>query len=241
MVSLNALLIAGTDTEVGKTVLTSSLLAYYQQYFPQKSVGVLKPVQSGEGDREFYRQVFFPTLSLEAINPQFFEAPLAPPLAADREQKTIDLALVWQTLSKMTQQQDWVLVEAAGGLGSPITHDMTVADLAAAWHLPVLLVVPVKLGCIAQTVANVALARQSNLDLRGIILNCQQPLTPEDIQQWAPVDLITNLTQTPILGILPFVEQVQSRRELAQAAARLEIEAILGAQVLTPLQGPILR
>ena len=37
---------------------------------------------------------------------------------------------------------------------------MTVADLAAAWHLPVVLVVPVKLGCIAQAVANVALARQ---------------------------------------------------------------------------------
>jgi dethiobiotin synthetase len=226
MVSLNALLITGTDTEVGKTVLTSSLLAYWQTYRPQQSVGVLKPVQSGEGDREFYQQVFFPALPLEAINPQYFAAPLAPPLAADLEGKTIDLATVWQTLEAMTRQHDWVLVEAAGGLGSPITHDMTVADLAAAWHLPVVLVVPIKLGCIAQAVANVALARQQNLNLRGLVLNCSQPLTPEQMQQWAPVELITTLTQTPVLGTLPFLDQTRSVNALAEAAAPLSLELL---------------
>ena len=229
MVSWNALLIAGTDTELGKTVLTSSLLAYWQTYLPRRSVGLLKPVQSGQGDREFYQQVFFPSLSLEAINPQFFEAPLAPPLAADLEQKTVDLAVVWQTLSAMAQRHDQVLVEAAGGLGSPVTHDMTVADLAAAWHLPVLLVVPVQLGCIAQTVANVALARQNKLDLRGIVLNCQKSLSAAQIQQWAPVDLITNLTQTPVLGTLPPIDDVRSVEELARAAAGLDLDLILTA------------
>ena len=78
---------------------------------------MLKPVQSGEGDREFYQQVFFPALSLEAINPQYFAAPLAPPLAADLEGRSIDLAMIWQTLETMTQNHDWVLVEAAGGVG----------------------------------------------------------------------------------------------------------------------------
>jgi dethiobiotin synthetase len=233
MVSLNALLIAGTDTEVGKTVVTSSLLAYWRTYFPQQSIGVLKPVQSGPGDREFYQQVFFPELSLEAINPQYFAAPLAPPLAADLEQKTVDLALVWQTLESMTRQHDQVLIEAAGGLGSPVTHNMTVADLAAAWHLPVVLVVPVKLGCIAQTVANVALARQQNLDLRGLVLNCQQSLTPEQICQWAPVDLMTQLTQTPVLGIIPWIEQLRSVDTLAAAAASLELELLFTPQALT--------
>jgi dethiobiotin synthetase len=227
MVSLNALLIAGTDTEVGKTVFTSSLLAYWQTYWPQRSVGVLKPVQSGEGDREFYQQVFFPALSLEAINPQYFAAPLAPPLAADLEGRSVDLAMIWQTLETMTQHHDWVLVEAAGGLGSPVTHDMTVADLAEAWHLPVVLVVPVKLGCIAQAVANVALARQHQLDVRGVVLNCSHPLTPEQIQQWAPLDLITHLTQTPVLGTLPFLEDSRSLEELASAAVSLNLEHLI--------------
>lgn len=226
MVSLNALLITGTDTEVGKTVVTSSLLAYWQKYFSQQSVGVLKPVQSGEGDREFYQQFFFPKLPLEAINPQYFEAPLAPPLAADLENQTVDLAAIWQTLQAMTQRYDWVLVEGAGGLGSPVTHTMTVADLAAAWHLPVLLVVPIKLGCISQAVANVALARQCQLDLRGIVLNCARPLTQEQMQRWAPIELITNLTQTPVLGTLPFVADARSIDMLASAAAPLNLEML---------------
>ena len=226
MVSLNALLITGTDTEVGKTVLASSLLAYWQKYFPHCSVGISKPVQSGQGDREFYQQVFFPTLPLEAINPQYFAAPLAPPLAAELEHQAVDLAKIWHSLEAMTQSHDWVLVEGAGGLGSPVTRDMTVADLAGAWHLPVLLVVPVKLGCIAQAVANVALARQQQLDVRGIVLNCPQPFTPEQMERWAPVDLITHLTQTPVLGTLPFVRDVYSVEELAKAAACIDLERL---------------
>jgi dethiobiotin synthetase len=227
MASLNALLVAGTDTEVGKTVVTSALLAYHRRHFPQRSVGVLKPLQSGPGDRELYQRLFFPDLDLAAINPAYFEAPLAPPLAAEREQRPIDLAPVWQTLEAMTQRQDWVLVEGLGGLGSPVTREMTVADLAAAWHLPVLLVVPVKLGCIAQAVANVALARQHRLQVQGIVLNCQQPRTPEEIDQWAPGDLITRLTQVPVLGTFPYLDDAQSLASLATVAADLNWEWLL--------------
>ncbi|MEY3298123.1 MAG: dethiobiotin synthetase [Cyanobacteriota bacterium] len=226
MVSLNALLIAGTDTEVGKTVVTSALLAYWRRYCPQKSVGILKPLQSGEGDRELYQRVFFPELSLEAIAPQYFNAPLAPPLAAALEQRVIDLGVVWHTLQTLTQQHDWVLVEGLGGLGSPVTDELIVADLAAAWHLPVVLVVPVKLGAMAQAVANVALARQANLDLRGIVLNCNRPLSPEDIDRWAPAEMITRLTQVPVLGVCPYLEQPESIEALTQAAQRLRLDSL---------------
>ncbi|MEB3289853.1 MAG: dethiobiotin synthase [Leptolyngbya sp.] len=226
MVSLNALLIAGTDTEVGKTVVTSALLAYWRRYCPQQSVGLLKPLQSGEGDRERYQRLFFPELSLDVLCPQFFEAPLAPPLAAALEQRSIDLGVVWNSLQTLTQTHDRVLVEGLGGLGSPVTDELTVADLAAAWHLPVLLVVPVKLGAIAQAVANVALARQTNLDLRGIILNCPQPRRPEEIDRWAPAAMITGLTQIPVLGVCPYLDQPESIDRLADAARGLHLEPL---------------
>ncbi|MGF1568473.1 MAG: dethiobiotin synthase [Nodosilinea sp.] len=226
---LNALLVAGTDTEVGKTVLTSALIAYWQRAFPQRSVGVLKPVQAGPGDRELYQRLFFPDLTLEALNPQYFQAPLAPPLAAALEQRQIDLAQVWQTLAALVQRHPWVLVEGLGGLGSPVTEELTVAALATAWGLPVVLVVPVKLGAIAQAVANVALARQEQLDLRGIVLNCPRPLSAEEIEQWAPAALITNLTQVPVLGTLPYLTQPESPAALAQAVSDLNLEALLPA------------
>jgi dethiobiotin synthetase len=226
MVALNALLIAGTDTEVGKTVVTSALLAYWRKYCPQQSVGILKPLQSGQGDRELYQRLFFPELSLDAIAPQYFEAPLAPPLAAALEQRPIDLGVVWNTLQTLMQTHDRVLVEGLGGLGSPVTEEMTVASLAAAWRIPVILVVPVKLGAMAQAVANVALARQENIDLRGIILNCTKPLSLEDIERWAPAEMITRFTQVPVLGVCPYLDQPESLEALAQAARELQLDAL---------------
>ncbi|MFH7243808.1 MAG: dethiobiotin synthase [Spirulina sp.] len=226
MTAFNTLLVAGTDTEVGKTVVTSALLAYWRRYCPRQSVGILKPLQSGQGDRELYQRVFFPNLPLEAIAPQYFEAPLAPPLAAALEQRSIDLGVVWKTLQTLAQNHDWVLVEGLGGLGSPVTDELTVADLAAAWHLPVVLVVPVKLGAMAQAVANVALARQAKLNLRGIILNCPQPIGPGDIERWAPAEMITRFTQVPVLGVCPYLEQPESLEALAQAAQDLQLDAL---------------
>ncbi|MGF1517328.1 MAG: dethiobiotin synthase [Nodosilinea sp.] len=232
MASLNALLVAGTDTDVGKTVVTSALLAYWQKYRPAQAPAVLKPFQSGAGDRELYHRLFFPEMSLDAINPQYFEAPLAPPLAADLEGRSVDLALAWRTLEASAQQHPWVLVEGLGGLGSPVTYELTVADLAAAWHLPVVLLVPVKLGAIAQAVANVALARQKGIDLRGIVLSCPQPCTAEQIRQWAPTDFIASLAQTPVLGVLPYLPSPESTEALAAAASTLDLDALY--PMLTP-------
>jgi len=220
-------LIAGNDTEVGKTVLTAALAAYWQQHRPQRRLGILKLVQAGSGDRELYRQLFDLDQSLDEIAPQWFAAPLAPPLAAAQEGRQVDLAVVWQGLQQLLANRDWVLVEALGGLGSPLTAELTVADLAAAWHLPVVLVVPVQLGAIAQSVANVALARQSQLSLRGIVLNCRQPCSQVDQQAWAPIPLIESLTQIPVLGTLPYLDQPQAVSSLAQAAANLDLEVLL--------------
>ncbi|HSM81331.1 MAG TPA: dethiobiotin synthase [Nodosilinea sp.] len=226
MAALNALLVAGTDTEVGKTVVTSALLAYWLQHRPAQAPAVLKPFQSGVGDRELYQRLFFPETSLEAITAQYFDAPLAPPLAAALEGRSVDLTLAWRAVEAAAQRHPWVLVEGLGGLGSPVTYELTVADLAAAWHLPVVLVVPVKLGAIAQAVANVALARQSRVDLRGIVLNCNQPCTAEQIERWAPADFVASLTQTPVLGTLPYLADPETPGALAAAAASLDLESL---------------
>ncbi|ASC70139.1 ATP-dependent dethiobiotin synthetase BioD [Halomicronema hongdechloris C2206] len=222
-----ALLIAGSDTEVGKTVLTTALAAYWQQHRPQRRLGILKLVQAGVGDRELYQQLFDLDQSAEEIAPQWFAAPLAPPLAAAQECRQVNLTVVWQGLQQLLDSRDWVLVEALGGLGSPVTAELTVADLAAAWHLPVVLVVPVQLGAIAQSVANVALARQSQLSLQGIVLNCRHPCSEADQRAWAPIPLIESLTQVPVLGTLPYLDQPQHVSTLAQVAASLDLEVLL--------------
>lgn len=224
---LNALLVTGTDTEVGKTVLTTALAAYWQKYHYSRSLGIMKLMQSGEGDREWYQKLFSLDQSPEELTPLYFQAPLAPPIAAAKENKTIDLAKVWQTFTALRQRRDFLLVEALGGLGSPVTNELTVADLAGEWHLPTVLVVPVKLGAIAQAVANVALARQLRVNLKGIILNCVQPRTNEEIADWTPTELIQSLTYIPVLGCLPYLDNLTDLEKMAQIASNLDLERLL--------------
>ncbi|HEY9807305.1 MAG TPA: dethiobiotin synthase [Candidatus Obscuribacterales bacterium] len=224
---MNALLIAGTDTDAGKTVLTTALAAYWQTYCTSRRLGIMKPIQSGLGDRELYTRLFNLDQSPEEITPLYFQAPLAPPLAADREGRRIELELAWQGFEKLRQQRDWVLVESLGGLGSPVTHETTVADLAWDWRLPTVLVVPVRLGAIAQAVANVALARQTRVHLKGIVLNCTQPRTEQEIEDWAPIDLIQSLTNLPVLGVIPYLSDATDLTKLAQVAADLDLERLM--------------
>lgn len=224
---LKVLLITSTDTETGKTVLTSALAAYLQTYRPQESLGILKPIQTGTGDRELYQNLFNLQQSPEEITPLHFQTPVAPPVAAQREGREIDLGKAWAAFNTLRQQRQWVLVEALGGLGTPITHELTVADLARDWRLPTVLVVPVKLGAIAQAVANVALARSCGVQLQGIVLNCVKCCTDEEIADWAPVELIQSLTNIPILGILPHLANPNDISKLAQIASNLDLERLM--------------
>ena len=221
---MNTLLITGTDTDTGKTVVTAAIAAYWQKYYPQRTLGMMKPIQSGLGDRELYQTLFNLEQSPEEITPLYFQAPLAPPIAAAKENRQIDLAIVWRTLLALQKQRDFVLVESLGGLGSPITDELTVADLAGEWRLQTFLVVPVRLGAIAQAVANVALARQHKINLRGIILNCTQPRTKEEIADLTPPELIQSLTNIPVLGCVPYLENPRDLEQLAKVAAALDWE-----------------
>ena len=221
---MNTLLITGTDTDAGKTVITAALAAYWQKYYPQRSLGIMKPIQSGVGDRELYQSLFNLEQSAEEITPLYFQAPLAPPIAAAKENRQVDLAIAWRTLLSLQKQRDFVLVESLGGLGSPVTNELTVADLAGEWRLKTILVVPVRLGAIAQAVANVALARQHKINLRGIILNCTQPRTESEIADLTPPELIQSLTNIPVLGCVPYLENPRDLEKLAEVAAALDWE-----------------
>ena len=224
---MNALLITGTDTDAGKTVLTTALIAYWQTYCNARSLGVMKPIQSGTGDRELYERLFSLDQTLDELNPLYFEAPIAPPLAAEKEGKRVKLEKVWQSFEALRQKRDWVLVESLGGLGSPITRETTVADLAWDWRIPTVLVVPVKLGAIGQAVANVALARSRRVHLKGIVLNCVKPCSNDDVENWAPVDLIESLTSVPVLGLIPHLSDPTDLVKLAQVASDLDLERLI--------------
>jgi dethiobiotin synthetase len=223
---MQPLLITGTDTGVGKTVVTAALAAYCQTYHVTKSLGIYKPIQAGEGDREYFHRTFQLAQTLAEITPIFFETPVAPAIASGREHKPVDLGKIWQQFQILNGKCDRLLVEAMGGLGSPITPEYIVADLARDWHLPTILVVPVRLGGIGQAVANVALAKAQKVNLKGIILSYTQPGSAQEIEDFTPIELIEGLTSIPVLGILPHIADLGDVAKLAQAASGLELERL---------------
>lgn len=224
---MTSLLIVGTDTDAGKTVLISALYAYLAKYQSNRTLAILKPFQSGEGDRELYQRVFNLNQPAEELNPVYFSAPLAPPIAAAYEGKAVPIEIAWKTYQDLSQRYDWVLVEGVGGLGSPVTAQTTVADLASDWRLPVVLVVPVKLGAIGQVVASVALAERSNLRVQGIVRSCITPCSDDDLENWASQDLIETLTGLQVLGTLPYLEDPENVEDLVQVASGLDLELLL--------------
>lgn len=226
---MSNLLIVGTDTGVGKTILTAALAAYALRC--GERVAIVKCVQCGPGDGETYRALFGEAVPV--ILPQVFAAPLAPPLAAEREGSAVDLARLWQCYSEARALTDWVLVEGVGGVGCPLTLDATVADLGRDWRIPAVLVAPVRLGAVGQIVAAVGYSRAVGLDLRAIVLSrAVEPLEgdPDDL---APVPLIENLCRLPVLGTLPRLSAEPDQSVLAAAAAGLWLEGIgLGSLAL---------
>ena len=210
-----------------------ALAHYWQNYRPDCSsnknttLSIFKLLQTGTGDVEIYNRLFAEVNLVEVIAPLRFSTPVAPPIAARKENQTIELGKIWQAYSIAQQKSDLVLLETLGGLGSPVTDELIVGNIIADWHLPTILVVPVKLGAIANVVANVALARSLKIDLRGIILNCTQPDAEACIEDLTPADLIESLTQVPVVGTLPYVEDLADLNRLSKIVASWDIEIIL--------------
>ena len=121
--------ITGTDTGVGKTVLTALLARYLRERGVKAAA--LKPVCSGGRDdaRVLHAAMRNGALTLDEINPWHFRAPVAPLLAARRERKRVRLAEVLAHVRAMQKRFDVLLVEGAGGLLSPLGEDFNSRDL----------------------------------------------------------------------------------------------------------------
>jgi dethiobiotin synthetase len=221
---LNTLLIAGTDAKVGKTAVMMALIAYWQRYCSTRRLGVMKPIECHNASTERDCDLLIRLFGLDQAASQI--TPVSLVTDGPPKKTRIELDPIWQQLQQL-QQRDFVLVETWGGLGSPLTSETTVADLAWDWRLPTVLVVPVQPGTVAHAVANVALANQSKVHLKGIILNAAQPCRSQDWENWAPIDLIQSLTRKPVLGCMPHLANLADLDKLVQVAAEWELERLL--------------
>jgi dethiobiotin synthetase len=162
--------ITGTDTAVGKTYVASLLTrALRRAGFDTVAI---KPICCGSRDDvEALCAASDNELSAEASNPVWFQNPAAPLVAARMENRDLDLAALAAWFAHHRKRRRSLLVEGAGGWLVPLTPQATVADLAALFALPVLVVVANRLGCLNHTLLTIESVRAHGLDCRGIVLN----------------------------------------------------------------------
>ncbi len=209
---VKGIFVTGTDTGVGKTVVTGLL----GRFLAERGVNVVtqKWVQTGckgvsedieahirfmDGDKGFFDKY------TEEMAPYIFEFPSSPHLAAALEEKSIDTGRIESAFRRLAQDFDYVIAEGAGGALVPVSEKELMIDIAEKLALPVLVVARNRLGAINQTLLTVEALKRRGLKIAGIVFNhlgggSNEVVLKDNLQ------IITKLSGVKVLGELPFRE-----------------------------------
>jgi len=193
----HGLFITGTDTGVGKTRIAASLIAAGTR--AGLAIAPMKPVASGadyfdlgDGRRELRNDDALALLKAAgdrfeyaAINPYCFEPAISPHMAAMEAGVTVDLVKLRAAARDLATKCDCLVVEGAGGWFAPLGPELSVASLAEALELPVLLVVGLRLGCLNHAMLSRQAIERSGLKLTGWAASEIDPTMPRKAENLA--------------------------------------------------------
>jgi dethiobiotin synthetase len=192
--------ITGTDTGVGKTLISCALLHGFAAR--GKTVVGMKPVACGDGgDVKQLRAAGNVPATSGQINPYFMEQPAAPQLAAQFIGININFSRILESYSELNVISDVVIVEGVGGFRVPLNATQDGADLAKRLQIPLILVVAIRLGCLNHALLTIEAIAARGLTLAGWVANITDPdmkMPKENIE------LLRNRCTAPLLGVIPF-------------------------------------
>jgi dethiobiotin synthetase len=196
------LFITGTDTGVGKTVLTALLTRFLRERGVHAAA--LKPVCSGtRADTRALQAAMNATLTLDEINPWHFRAPIAPLLAARKENRHVKLSQVLAHARAMQKRFDVLLVEGAGGLLSPLGENFNSRDLILALRATPIIVAQNKLGAVNQILITLeALPENFRLKAKIVLMSLLKP----DASAKTNAKLLAEFTNAKIFS-LPWLDK----------------------------------
>ena len=204
--------VTGTDTEVGKTLVSGALLLLLQKKYSQ--VIGYKPVVAGisliDGKPQNEDLVTLALAStheaakdISNICPYILETPSAPHLVANKNGIALNYDKMLDSYQALAKKADAVLVEGVGGFKVPFHQNKDSADFATDIGLPVILVVGMRLGCINHALLTVEAVLGRGLTLAGWVANTIGPMNlfDENIQS------LQQLIKAPLLGTIPHLNQ----------------------------------
>jgi dethiobiotin synthetase len=219
--------VTGTDTGVGKTCVSLGLIRALQR---QGHVVVgMKPVASGctrtacglvnDDARQLQARASF-EMPYPYVNPYPLEPAIAPHLAAQQDGVHMEIAPIRRACEALTADADRVVVEGVGGWLVPINEHQTMADVARALDLPVVLVVAIRLGCLNQAMLTAVAIRRSGLPLVGWVAN---RIDPGCEQQDGNVAALIERLPAPLLADLAYSADAAL---LEEQAAQIKLDLL---------------
>lgn len=223
--------VTGTDTEVGKTLMSAALL--YALCARGMRTAAMKPVAAGaeqnsegqwENDdtRQLARAANI-SLPLERITPYALKAATAPHIAAMQQAVDLDIERIARGYAEIARAADCVIVEGVGGFCVPLDPHRDTADLARALDLPMILVVGLRLGCLNHALLTAEAIGARGLKLAGWIANRIDPMLHyADEMIDALEERLNRLYQAPLLGVVPYLHPASA----SAAAPYLNLEPL---------------
>lgn len=204
--------VTGTDTEVGKTFVTRALMRAARE--AGKKVLGYKPVASGcdwvDGELKnsdalgLQAESSIP-LPYAMHNPYAFAPAIAPHIAAREANEPIGIARIGEGLARLKETAaDWIFVEGAGGWRLPLDERLLLSDWVKKEHLPVILVVGARLGCINHALLTLEAIRHDGLVVAGWVLN---RVDPQMSHYPDNADTLKQLISAPLLGEIPWLAE----------------------------------
>jgi dethiobiotin synthetase len=213
--------VTGTDTGVGKSIVSAALLAMARERGFR--VSGMKPIETGvrrgdpTTDAWLLRAAAGGADREELVCPFVLPDPLAPWIAARRAGRAIPLEELDGAFASLGEGRDLVVVEGAGGLLVPITRDVRFDTLFRRWEAELVIVAADRLGVLNHTLLTVQAARSAGLSIRGVVLNAS-PTEPEDVSSETNRDFLRELIPDLPVITFPRLRDARNVDELAGTA-----------------------
>ncbi len=225
--------VTGTDTEVGKTLISGALITHLKKQ--HAVVAAFKPVVAdlrdiagkmcNEDILALSRVMTYkPQDNYLDICPYQLSTPAAPHLVAKASGIHLDYSVMLNAFKDLCEKSDAIVVEGVGGFKVPFHDGKTSADFAQDIGLPIVLVVGMRLGCINHALLTVEAIQTRGLRLAGWVANTIGPMTL--LQE--NIATLENLIPAPLMGVIPelpkeIIQVPYSINAMEKAASFLKI------------------
>lgn len=227
--------IVGTDTDVGKTIVTAGLVHALRKsgintccFKAVLSGGIKENGKLVPGDVKLVKEVGKIDEEYELMNPYCFETPVSPHLAAKLENVEIDREKILNIYRRLSKKYEFVVAEGAGGIIVPIIdRDYFVYDLIKDLNLPVIIVARAGVGTINHTALTVKFVESIGLDIKGIIINRYT----DEIHVKDNIETIKKITNKEIIAVIDDLNDYEKNdyEELKnEFQKKIDIEKVIG-------------